>query len=314
MPRRTARANARKWVVRAAVERVLPARRATAYSCRTIGIARARTKIGLANLLYKTCSGWFGSRTRLRWPELHRLPQPSAPPPRRFGHRSPKSPDPRRRQNTPSLGINAVIGGAQLDDMIRHRGRPSTIVSDNATELTANAILSWAGENSVMVYSFARISAVVAMQVEDYFANGKRWWLQLHGKAASATPQARAFSTNISMPQASGITARPPIRSAAGRTGLLTELAMHRRRRVPDGPPPHGRGRTERQARLPRVPRDRDHRLSRGRWHAQNAQAMAAHESPRTTKLYDRTGDEITLDEVEKYHYLRASETSHAIY
>jgi hypothetical protein len=27
---------------------------------------------------------------------------------------------------------------------------------------------------------------------------------------------------------------------------------------------------------------------------------MAAHESPRTTKLYDRTDDQITLDEVEK--------------
>jgi hypothetical protein len=27
---------------------------------------------------------------------------------------------------------------------------------------------------------------------------------------------------------------------------------------------------------------------------------MAAHESPGTTKLYDRTGDEITLDEVER--------------
>jgi integrase len=32
----------------------------------------------------------------------------------------------------------------------------------------------------------------------------------------------------------------------------------------------------------------------------ENAQAMAAHESPRTTKLFDRTGDEITLDEVER--------------
>ena len=31
-----------------------------------------------------------------------------------------------------------------------------------------------------------------------------------------------------------------------------------------------------------------------------HAQAMAAHESPRTTKLYDRAGDEITLDEVER--------------
>jgi site-specific recombinase XerD len=32
----------------------------------------------------------------------------------------------------------------------------------------------------------------------------------------------------------------------------------------------------------------------------ENAQAIAGHESPRTTKLYDRTRDEITLEEVER--------------
>jgi hypothetical protein len=32
----------------------------------------------------------------------------------------------------------------------------------------------------------------------------------------------------------------------------------------------------------------------------ENAQAMATQESPRTTKLYDRTSDEITLDEIER--------------
>ena len=32
----------------------------------------------------------------------------------------------------------------------------------------------------------------------------------------------------------------------------------------------------------------------------EKAQAIAAHESPRTTKLYDRTSDEITLDEIER--------------
>ena len=37
----------------------------------------------------------------------------------------------------------------ELDDMIRRWGRPSTIVSDNDTELTSNAILSWADENGV---------------------------------------------------------------------------------------------------------------------------------------------------------------------
>lgn len=32
----------------------------------------------------------------------------------------------------------------------------------------------------------------------------------------------------------------------------------------------------------------------------ENAQAIAAHESPRMMKLCDRTGDEVTLDEVEQ--------------
>jgi site-specific recombinase XerC len=35
----------------------------------------------------------------------------------------------------------------------------------------------------VMTYAFARIGAVVSMRVEDYFANGKRWWVRLHEKS-----------------------------------------------------------------------------------------------------------------------------------
>jgi hypothetical protein len=34
----------------------------------------------------------------------------------------------------------------------------------------------------------------------------------------------------------------------------------------------------------------------------EHAQAIAAHESPRTTKLYDRTSDQISLDEIERIH------------
>ena len=32
----------------------------------------------------------------------------------------------------------------------------------------------------------------------------------------------------------------------------------------------------------------------------ETAQKIAAHESPRTTKLYDRTNDQLTLDEIER--------------
>lgn len=53
MPRRTARANARKSAVRAAVEHVFARQKGPmGLFIRTIGLARARTKIGLANLLY----------------------------------------------------------------------------------------------------------------------------------------------------------------------------------------------------------------------------------------------------------------------
>jgi integrase/recombinase XerD len=35
----------------------------------------------------------------------------------------------------------------------------------------------------------------------------------------------------------------------------------------------------------------------------ERAQQIAAHQSPRTTKLYDRTKDEISLDEVERIKF-----------
>jgi site-specific recombinase XerD len=38
----------------------------------------------------------------------------------------------------------------------------------------------------VMIYSFARIGAVVGMRVEDYYPGGKRWWLRLHERRRQA--------------------------------------------------------------------------------------------------------------------------------
>ena len=36
----------------------------------------------------------------------------------------------------------------------------------------------------VLIYSFARVSAAVSMRVEDYFPQGKRWWLRLQTRAS----------------------------------------------------------------------------------------------------------------------------------
>jgi hypothetical protein len=51
---------------------------------------------------------------------------------------------------------------------------------------------------------------------------------------------------------------------------------------------------------VPHIPGDRDHRLSAQRRPGEYAQQMAAHESARTTKLYDRRNDQVTLDQVER--------------
>ena len=92
----------------------------------------------------------------------------------------------------------------------------------------------------------------------------------------------------------------PLFRSAVGRTGVLTETPMSRvdpwrmvQRRAADlGTRVRIGCRTFRATGITAY-------LEAGGT-LENAQAMAAHESPRTTKLYDRTGDAITLDEVER--------------
>jgi integrase/recombinase XerD len=92
----------------------------------------------------------------------------------------------------------------------------------------------------------------------------------------------------------------PLFRSAAGRTDTLTDKAMNRvdawrmiQRRAADlGTRVRIGCHTFRATGITAY-------LEAGGT-LENAQVMAAHESPRTTKLYDRTGDEITLDEAER--------------
>ena len=45
--------------------------------------------------------------------------------------------------------------------------------------LRARALLA------TLAYSFARVGAMVGMNVEDYYQQGKRWWLRLHDKGGS---------------------------------------------------------------------------------------------------------------------------------
>jgi site-specific recombinase XerD len=158
----------------------------------------------------------------------------------------------------------------------------------------------------VMTYTFARIGAVVALRVEDYYPNGKRWWLRLHekgGKRHEMPVHHKLEHFLDEYVETAGIREAgktPLFRSAAGKTGRLTGNPMHRvdayqmiRRRTAEAGFKIKLGCHVFRATGITAYLDKGGTL-------ENAQLMAAHESPRTTKLYDRTGDEITLDEVER--------------
>jgi integrase/recombinase XerD len=158
----------------------------------------------------------------------------------------------------------------------------------------------------VMVYSFARVSAVVQMKVKDYYPNGKRYWIRLHekgGKFHEVPVHHIAEEYLDAYIEAAGIAGeknKPLFRTTRGRTRELTARGLDRfeahkmiKRRAAE-------------ARLPRGITCHTFRATGITTYLENggtiehAQQIAAHESPRTTKLYDRTSDAISLDEIER--------------
>jgi site-specific recombinase XerD len=159
---------------------------------------------------------------------------------------------------------------------------------------------------AVMVFSFARISAVLGMKVDDYYPNGKRWWLRLHekgGKFHEVPAHHLAEQYLDAYIQAAGIKDDPKgwlFRSAVGKTGRLTEQSLNRHNSF---------HMVKRRAKAAGVsPRICNHTFRAtgitvylsNKGTLEKAQHIAAHESPKTTKLYDRTSDAIDLGEIEK--------------
>ena len=157
-----------------------------------------------------------------------------------------------------------------------------------------------------MVYSFARVSAVVSMKVRDYYPQGKRYWLRLHekgGKSHEVPAHHTAEQYLDEYIEAAGIGEeknRPLFRTTRGRSRELTVRAMSRfdafkmiRRRAEDADIS-----SEIACHTFRATGITEYLRNGGT--IEHAQQIAAHESPRTTKLYDRTNDTISLDEIER--------------
>ena len=158
----------------------------------------------------------------------------------------------------------------------------------------------------MMTYTFARVGAVLGMRMEDYYPQGKRWWVRLHEKGgkqhempahhkleayideyiqqAGFAGDKKGFLFRTAIGKTKTLSERPlnqvdvyrMIRRRAKEAGILTPIGCH----------------TFRATGITNY-------LENGGT-LEKAQFMAAHESARTTGLYDRRGDEVTLDEVER--------------
>ncbi|MCY4027609.1 MAG: tyrosine-type recombinase/integrase, partial [Acidobacteria bacterium] len=157
---------------------------------------------------------------------------------------------------------------------------------------------------SVMVFSFARVSAAVGMRRQGYFRQGVRGWLRLHekgGKRHDVPAHHRAEEAMEAYVAAAGLEdAGAPLFQSVDRTGRLSGrplgrravLAMIKRRAVAAGLPASTCCHTFRTTGITAY-------LSNGGT-LEHAQRIAGHASPKTTKLYDRTADAVSLDEIER--------------
>jgi len=160
---------------------------------------------------------------------------------------------------------------------------------------------------ATLTYSFARITAALKMKVEDLRPKGAGWEIRLHEKggkhhtmpchhalaetlrayieAAGIGEDRKGFLFRTSRGHAGTTLSEQPmtqpdawrmIRRRAAAAGIMAPIGNHSFRAT---------GITA--------------YLANG-GALEHAQAMAAHESPRTTKLYDRTKERLTQDEVER--------------
>jgi len=158
----------------------------------------------------------------------------------------------------------------------------------------------------LMTFSFARIGAALAMKVEDVYVQHRRLWVRLHEKGGkihempchhtleeylyayidgcglAGDPKGALFRTigrgrgaltTTSLPQSN---AYAMIRRRAAAAGIETKIGNHTFRATGITAYLKNGGALE------------------------TAAAMANHSSTRTTQLYDRRSDQISLDEIER--------------
>jgi site-specific recombinase XerD len=173
-----------------------------------------------------------------------------------------------------------------------------TIPTDSLTGLRDRALIG------VMVYTFARVNAVISMKVKDYFTQGRRGWVRLHEKGGKEHEVPchhtleKLLDEYIARAGIAGEADGPLFRTTGRKTGQPHAMwqqdayRMIQRRAAAAGIETKIGNHTFRATGITAYLKNKGT--------LEHAQTIANHASPRTTKLYDRRSDEISLDEVEK--------------
>lgn len=159
---------------------------------------------------------------------------------------------------------------------------------------------------ALLTYTFSRVGAAVTMRVEDVYTEARRTWVRLHEKGGKRheMPCHHKLETFLEEYIAAAEIADDPkgwlFRTTEGQSGYLTDRPMNQvdvyrmiRRRADDAGI-----KTKIGCHTFRATGITEYLRNGGK--LEIAQQMANHESARTTGLYDRRDDQLTLDEVER--------------
>ena len=191
-------------------------------------------------------------------------------------------------------GLTPVLSSEEARDLLRG------LDVSHVVGLRDRAVIA------VMTYTFARGGAVVALRVEDYYPQKKRWWVRLREKNGKLNEMPCHHNLEawideyLDAAQIAGDRKGPLFRSTRGRTRKLTGEDMTRfdvyrmiRRRAAEAGLETAVG-----CHTFRATGITDYLTNGGKLEV--AQRMAGHANAKTTGLYDRRSDAISLDEVER--------------
>jgi site-specific recombinase XerD len=195
-------------------------------------------------------------------------------------------------------GKTPVLDGAEWRQLL------DSIPTATLRDLRDRALIA------TLSYSFARISAALKMKVEDLVPRGAGWTVRLHEKggkehvmpshhALAEALRAYIDAADLAEDRKGWLFRSSPRHNA----DVLTDRPMNqyaawlmiRRRAAAAGITAPIGNHTFRATGITAY-------LANG-GALEHAQEMAAHESPRTTKLYDRTRERLTQDEVERIRF-----------